>query len=63
MERKEHLQRRDERITPRRHRREDDSSVPTTALSVVGGIALLGVAALLYITLPDIKRYIKISTM
>jgi hypothetical protein len=31
--------------------------------AVVGGIALLGLAALVIVALPDIKRYIKISTM
>ncbi len=29
----------------------------------IGGIALLGVAALVIVSLPDIKRYVKISTM
>lgn len=28
-----------------------------------GGIALLGLAALVVVSLPDIKRYIKISSM
>lgn len=31
--------------------------------SIVGGIALVAVAATVIASLPDIKRYIKISTM
>ena len=31
--------------------------------SIVGGVALVAVAALVVVNLPDIKRYIKISTM
>lgn len=31
--------------------------------SIVGGAALLAVAALVIVSIPDIKRYIKISTM
>lgn len=61
MERREHLQPRDERIEPR-HRREEMSPGISVG-SVVGGILLLGVAALVIVSLPDIKRYIKISTM
>lgn len=61
MERREHLQRRDERIEPRR--RYEESSNGIGIGSVVGGILLLGVAALVIVSLPDIKRYIKISTM
>ena len=62
MEHKEYLERRDERIEPRsRHREEHSSGIG--ALSIVGGIALVGVAALVIVSLPDIKRYIKISTM
>lgn len=61
MERKEHLQKRDEGIAPRRHREEDSSSLGVG--SIVGGILLLGIAALVIVSLPDLKRYIKISTM
>ncbi|MGH9945591.1 MAG: DUF6893 family small protein [Pyrinomonadaceae bacterium] len=32
-------------------------------LGIVGGIALVGIAALVVVALPDIKRYIKISSM
>ena len=32
-------------------------------LSIVGGVALIIVAATVIVSLPDIKRYIKISTM
>lgn len=60
MERQEHLERRDERI----ERREENESGGNFGIwSVVGGIALLGVAALVIVTLPDIRRYIKISRM
>lgn len=31
--------------------------------SIVGGVALVAVAALVVVNFPDIKRYIKISTM
>jgi hypothetical protein len=31
--------------------------------SIVGGVALVAVAAAVIVSLPDIKRYIKISTM
>ena len=31
--------------------------------SVVGGVALVAMAALVVVSLPDIKRYIKISSM
>ena len=61
MERREHLERRDERMEPR-HRREEMSSGIGVG-SIVGGILLLGVAALVIVSLPDIKRYIKIITM
>jgi hypothetical protein len=61
MERREHLQRRDERIEPRRRYEESPTGIGIG--SIVGGIVLLGVAALVIVSLPDIKRYIKISTM
>jgi hypothetical protein len=31
--------------------------------SIFGGVAMVAVAAVLIVSLPDIKRYIKISTM
>jgi len=31
--------------------------------SIIGGVALAAVAALVIVSIPDIKRYIKISTM
>jgi len=31
--------------------------------AIVGGLALVAVAAVVVVSLPDIKRYIKISTM
>ncbi len=59
---KEYLERRDEENLPRRRHQEENSS-GIGALGIVGGIALLGIAALVVVSLPDIKRYIKISTM
>jgi hypothetical protein len=44
-------------------RRRDRHSSELSVWSVVGGVALLGVAALVIASLPDIKRYIKISRM
>lgn len=31
--------------------------------SILGGVALVAVAAVVVVSIPDIKRYIKISTM
>ena len=42
---------------------EGDSSVAATAWKIVGGTAVALIAAAVIISLPDIKRYIKISTM
>ena len=37
---------------------------PTSMIwSIVGGAALVAVAALVIVSIPDIKRYIRISTM
>jgi hypothetical protein len=58
MERNELIKRDDERV-----RRPERRSPEIAVLSVVGGIALLGLAALVIVALPDIKRYIKISMM
>jgi len=63
MERQEYLERRNEAMMRRREREENGESSGLTVWSAVGGIALLGVAALVIVSLPDIKRYIKISTM
>ena len=63
MEREEYLERRNETMMRRREREENGESSGLTVWSAVGGIALLGVAALVIVSLPDIKRYIKISTM
>jgi len=41
----------------------DESSAAATAWKIVGGTALALVAVTLIAALPDIKRYIKISTM
>lgn len=59
MERKEFLERRERRIERARH----DERRLSIIFGIVGGIALIGIAALVAVTLPDIKRYIKISTM
>ncbi len=60
MERQEHLKERDGRIA----RREENFFGGKLGIwSTVGGIALLGVAALVIVNLPDIKRYIKMSRM
>ena len=55
------MERREERRPMPRHR--DESSVAATAWKIVGGTAVALVAAAVIISLPDIKRYIKISTM
>jgi hypothetical protein len=61
MERKEHLEKREERVV--RREKPADISGKNFALGVIGGIALVGIAALLVATFPDLKRYYKISTM
>lgn len=43
----------------RRERRSSGMSVWT----IIGGVSLVAVAALVVMSYPDIKRYIKISTM
>ncbi len=58
MESRELARRNDEQVRHRERR-----SPELGILHVIGGIALIGVAALVIVTLPDIKRYIKISTM
>ena len=63
MERNELVKRDDERAERRERRGPERISSEIAILSVVGGIALLGLAALVIVALPDIKRYIKISTM
>lgn len=47
----------DEERPPERQSRQ------TSLLYAVGGIALVGLAAMVVLALPDIKRYIRISTM
>jgi len=53
--------RRDENRQMTRYR--DESSVAATAWKIVGGTVLALVVVTVVATLPDIKRYIKISTM
>ncbi len=60
MEQQKYLERKDERMMRRRER---EASGGFGLWSAVGGMALLGVAALVYTALPDIRRYIKISRM
>jgi hypothetical protein len=60
MERRELPEQRDRRIE---RRRDHDERRLGMIFGIVGGIALIGIAALVAVTLPDIKRYIKISTM
>jgi hypothetical protein len=43
--------------------RRDSGSSGITLWSIVGGAALLVAAAAVIVSIPDIKRYIKISTM
>ncbi len=59
MERRE-LVDRDERHFERRC---ESASPKFGLLHVAGGIALLGLTALVIVSLPDIRRYIKISRM
>ncbi len=47
------------RVMVRRERSESDSGM----WSIVGGAALLALAAAVVMSLPDIKRYIKIRNM
>ncbi|MBS1795549.1 MAG: hypothetical protein JSS81_16965 [Acidobacteria bacterium] len=61
MEQRESLAKRENETRPRARRKEP--SAGTLALGVLGGLALLGIAALVVVALPDIKRYIRISTM
>ncbi len=44
-------------------RHQGESSIGGTAWKIVGGAALALAAAAVIVSLPDIKRYIKISTM
>ena len=53
--------RRDENRQMARYR--DESSAAATAWKIVGGTVLALVVVTVVATLPDIKRYIKISTM
>jgi hypothetical protein len=43
--------------------RRERSSANVSIWSIVGGVALIAAAAAVIVSLPDIKRYIKISTM
>jgi hypothetical protein len=55
------MERREDNRRMTRYR--DESSAAATAWKIVGGTALALVAVTLIAALPDIKRYIKISTM
>ncbi len=52
--------RRDERSNLERRR---DTLSKLSLWHVIGGAALIGLAAVVIATLPDVKRYIKISSM
>lgn len=54
---KEELEKKDQQLINK------GSSVASTFLKIVGSAAFLTVAAAVIVSLPDIKRYIKISTM
>ena len=43
--------------------RREKSSSGVTIWSIVGGAMIVAAAAALIVSIPDIKRYIKISTM
>ncbi len=55
------MERRDDNRRMMRYR--DESSAAATAWKILGGTALALVAVTVIAALPDIKRYIKISTM
>lgn len=55
-------------IEPRTRRdgrmeRRGDRPQRVSIWQIVGGIALVGLAAIVIASIPDVKRYIKISTM
>ena len=55
------MERREDNRQMARYR--DESSAAATAWKIVGGTVLALAVVTLVVTLPDIKRYIKISTM
>ncbi len=59
MAQRETLERKNDAI----ERRDEGGSSRMNMLGIVGGITLVALAALVVVTLPDIRRYIKISTM
>ena len=59
MERKEQAGRDERRVERHREREMPRFGV----LHLAGGIALIGLGALMIVALPDIKRYIRISRM
>lgn len=61
MARRNEIQRREDNRQMETHQCE--SSIAGTAWKIVGGTVLALAAAAIIISLPDIKRYIKISTM
>jgi hypothetical protein len=62
MEERDFRDKRDDRLV--RQRRDDYGSdgLPIVPM-VIGGLALIGLTAVIIAVFPDIKRYIKISTM
>ena len=61
MERQKNLETRDRKMMRREGNESDGGKLGVWSL--VGGIALVGVAALVISALPDLKRYLKISRM
>jgi hypothetical protein len=61
MTNEEMVRRRDERREMIRHN--NSGSVGNTAWKIVGGAVLTLAAAAIIVSIPDIKRYIRISTM
>lgn len=60
MHHNEEIERRENR---QMSRHQHQTSAAATAWKIVGGTALALVAAAVIVSLPDIKRYIRISTM
>lgn len=61
MEERNYVERKDERMArPKRRGQEDEVAIFPI---VVGGLALVGLAAIIVAVLPDLKRYIKLTRM